>query len=105
MNNAKVATMIQPKQSKQHHIRDMMREKNYSSLYLKNLAKTLEANATRVASIQFRKDALQAAVRSNHLNEYERIRGLLSQSILKGTSRQHLDERLKALEKLGAKAV
>ena len=105
MNHARVATMTQPKHSRQHHIRDMMRERNYSSLYLKNLAKTLEANATRAASIQFRKDALQAAVRSNHINEYQRIKGLLSQSILRGTSRQHLDERLKTLERLGASAV
>ena len=105
MNHARVATMTQPKHSKQHHKRDMMREKNYSSLYLTNLSKMMDARNTRLASIQFRKDALQAAVRSNYKNEYDRIRGLLAHSIIKGNSIEHLNKRKLELEKLGISAL
>ena len=39
------------------------------------------------------------------MNEYNRIRGELSKSVLKGYSKAHLEKRKKTLESLGAVAV
>ena len=64
MNHAKVATMSGGRNHKKHNARDLLKERNYSTLYLTNLSKMLDAHNTRVASIQFRKEALQAAVRT-----------------------------------------
>ena len=39
------------------------------------------------------------------MNEYNRIRGELSRSVLKGVSRAHLEKRKSTLESLGAVAM
>jgi hypothetical protein len=39
------------------------------------------------------------------MNEYNRIRGELSRSVLKGSSKAHLEKRKKTLETLGAVAM
>ena len=39
------------------------------------------------------------------MNEYERIGGELSRSVLKGASKAHLEKRKKTLEALGAVAI
>ena len=104
MNHAKVATMSGGRNHKKHNARDLLGERNYSTLYLTNLSKMLDAHNTRVASIQFWKNALQAAVRSNYKNEYDRIRGLLAHTIMEGKSSEHLENRKQQLEKLGALA-
>ena len=68
--------------------------------HYKQLRLKLEAHNTKAESIQLRKKWLEAQKRANYQQEYDRIRGLLSQSILPpGTKR--LEEREVELKTLG----
>ena len=68
--------------------------------HYKQLRLKLEAHNTKAESIQLRKKWLEAQKRANYQQEYDRIRGLLSQSILPpGTKR--LEEREAELKSLG----
>lgn len=73
--------------------------------YFETLQKKMDAHETKAASIQLRKDWLERQKINNYTNEYDRIRGLISQNTLKGKTTTHLDKRKKELESLGAKAV
>jgi len=72
--------------------------------HYKNLKKILEAHETREASIALRKRFYERQRHNNYMNEYNRIRGELSRSVLKGASKAHLEKR-KTLEALGAVAI
>ena len=68
--------------------------------HYKQLRLKLEAHNTKAESIQLRKKWLEAQKRANYQQEYDRIRGLLSQSILPpGTKR--LEDREAELNNLG----
>ena len=68
--------------------------------HYKQLRQKLEAHNTKAESIQLRKKWLEAQKRANYQQEYDRIRGLLSQSILPpGTKR--LEDREAELKGLG----
>ena len=68
--------------------------------HYKQLRLKLEAHNTKAESIQLRKKWLEAQKRANYQQEYDRIRGLLSQSILPpGTKR--LEDREAELKNLG----
>ena len=73
--------------------------------YFKNLQKQLDAHATKVASIRLRKEWLEKQKKTNYQNEYDRIRGMISENVVKGKSIASLDKRKTDLEKLGALAV
>lgn len=73
--------------------------------YFKNLQKQLDAHATKVASIRLRKEWLEKQKKTNYQNEYDRIRGMISENVVKGKSIASLDARKKRLEELGALAV
>jgi hypothetical protein len=73
--------------------------------HYKNLKKILEAHETREASIALRKRFYERQRHNNYMNEYNRIRGELSRSVLKGASKAHLEKRKKTLEALGAVAI
>ena len=73
--------------------------------HYKNLKNILEAHETRTASIALRKKWYDKQKNNNYMNEYNRIRGELSRSVLKGASRAHLENRKKTLESLGAVAI
>jgi hypothetical protein len=73
--------------------------------HYKQLKKFLEAHETRSASIALRKKWYERQRQSNYMNEYNRIRGELSRSVLKGVSRAHLEKRKSTLEALGAVAM
>ena len=73
--------------------------------HYKHLKKLLEAHETRSASIALRKKWYERQRQSSYMNEYNRIRGELSRSVLKGVSRAHLEKRKNTLEALGAVAV
>lgn len=73
--------------------------------YFKNLQKQLDAHATKVASIRLRKEWLEKQKKTNYQNEYDRIRGMISENVVKGKSIASLDKRKTDLEKLGAIAV
>ena len=71
----------------------------------KQLQKLLDAHETRTESIALRKKWIQKQKHNNYMNEYNRVRGELSKSVLKGSSKAHLEKRKKQLEELGAVAI
>ena len=85
--------------------KDMQRHITNKLHYFKNLQKQLDAHATKVASIRLRKEWLEKQKKMNYQNEYDRIRGMISQNTVKGKSIASLEKRKTDLEKLGAIAV
>ena len=59
----------------------------------RNLRKLLEVHETRTASIALRKKWHDKQKHNNYMNKYNRIRGELSKSVLKGSSKAHLENR------------
>ena len=72
--------------------------------HIKNLQKIVDAHHTKAANLKLRKQWLDMQKRSNYSNEYERIRGLIANSLVRGKGIEGLKERKKNLEDLGAKA-
>ena len=73
--------------------------------HYKQLKKRLEAHETRTASIALRKKWYDKQKHNNYMNEYNRIRGELSRTVLKATSKAHLEKRKQTLEALCAIAI
>lgn len=73
--------------------------------YFKNLQRQLDAHITKQASINLRKEWLEKQTKNNYVNEYERIRGLISQNLVKGQSITGLEHRKRQLENLGVRAL
>ena len=73
--------------------------------HYKHLKKILEAHETRSASIALRKKWYEKHKHNNYMNEYNRIRGELSRSVLKGAGKAHLEKRQNTLGTLGAIAI
>ena len=68
--------------------------------HYKRLKQTLEAKKSKAESIHLRKTWMERQNRANYQNEYDRIRGILSQTYLpKGAKR--LEEHKAELEGLG----
>jgi len=66
-----------------------------------NAAKVLRIHRERVASVQLRHDMIQANIRQNYINEYDRINGVLSHNITHGhISYDHLTKRKDKLTEL-----
>ena len=75
--------------------------------HYKRLSKQIEAHRMKASSIILRKQWLNSQNKLNYQNEYDRIRGLLSKSVVgrtEGTT-DHLKAKAQELERLGAKAV
>ena len=71
-----------------------------SSNFLHNMKRQrdiLKARETKASLISLRKQWLDKQKRDNYQSEYDRIRGLLESSVLKGTSTKHLEDRQKML--------
>ena len=70
--------------------------------YFENLKKELEAKATKVANLNYRKKLKQQQDKDNYVNEIHRIRGVLSLSDnrLPIGTRERLQNRIKEIEKL-----
>ena len=68
-----------------------------SMFFFKNLQRVLDANKTKAASIHMRKQILESQKKLNYQLEYDRIRGVLSQSVLRGSTIESLDRRKKEL--------
>ena len=71
----------------------------------KQLQKQIDAQQTKVASIQIRKTWLERQKVVKYTNEYDRIRCIISQNVVKGTSVEHWNKRADELKRLGAKAI
>ena len=71
-----------------------------SSNFLHNMKRQrdiLKTRETKASLISLRKQWLDKQKRDNYQSEYDRIRGLLESSVLKGTSTKHLEDRQKKL--------
>ena len=73
--------------------------------YFENVQKKLDAHQTKAASITLRKQWLERQKINDYQNEYDRIRGMVAQSVVKGKSVEGLKKRGEALKSLGAIAV
>ena len=60
----------------------------------------LKAHETRVSLNSLRKKWLDSQKKYNYQSEYDRIRGILQDSVLKGTSVSHIQNRMKTLENM-----
>ena len=65
----------------------------------------MDAHATKAASIALRKNWMEKQKKINYQNEYDRIRGEIEHSTVRGLSTTTLKNRQKELEKLGAMAI
>ena len=66
-----------------------------------NTAKVLRKHRERIASLQLRHDMIQANIRRNYINEYDRINGYLMNNISHGhISQKYLTERKEKLKDL-----
>jgi hypothetical protein len=75
-----------------------------SKLNYENLVKTMELRETREKSIHFRKNLLEKQKTNNYTSELDRRRGDLSQTVLNGKTRAHLENRKAELKHLSANA-
>jgi len=62
----------------------------------------MDLHETKEQSIHFRKKMLQDQIKTNYQNEFDRLRGALAHSVLSEQSMRTLENRVKALEKMGA---
>jgi len=68
--------------------------------HYKRLQQHMDARKTKAESITLRKDWMQSQKRANYQGEYDRIRGLLSQTILPDGAKR-LEDRQAELKSLG----
>ena len=73
--------------------------------YFRNVQRQLDAQATKAASIALRKDWMEKQKKINYQNEYDRIRGEIAHSTVRGLSTTTLKNRQTVLEGLGAQAI
>ena len=72
--------------------------KKYDNLhYLKILKEEQEFRDTKSKSINYRRKMLERQKIANYKNELDRVIGLISQSVMKGVTHEHLDKRKKEL--------
>ena len=74
--------------------------------HLKRKKDELEAHQTKAALITLRKKWIENQKRHNYNNEYERLIGILSnKAITHSGNTEQLENRVKQLEQMGARAV
>ena len=73
--------------------------------YYKHQRNIIKAHQTKASLISLRKDWLDRQTKTNYQNEYDRIRGILNDSVLPGTNKLHIEKRVKDLEKMGVTGV
>ena len=74
----------------------------HRGFYYKNLSRALKQNEDRVAMVSHQQKWRQQQIRANYQNEYDRIQGLLSKTVMKD---YRLTERQQKLKQLGIQAV
>ena len=67
---------------------------------MKHQRNILKARETKVSLIALRNNWKRQQDKLNYQSEYDRIRGLLEESVLKGTSVPHLENRVKTLQNM-----
>ena len=74
-----------------------------TSSFLNNMKRQrdiLKARQTKAALISLKKQWLDNQNRNNYQSEYDRIKSLLQDSMLKGTSKKHIEDRVRTLENM-----
>ena len=75
-----------------------------TSNFLNNMKRQrdiLKARQTKAALVSLKKQWIDNQNRNNYQSEYDRIKSLLQQdSMLKGTSKKHIEDRVKTLENM-----
>ena len=70
--------------------------------YYKQQCNIIKAHQTKAALISLRKDWIVRQNKTNYRNEYDRIRGILENSVLPGTTKEHLQTNCEELGGKGA---
>ena len=83
-----------------HKKNDLLKNLHYFEL----VKDQMEKHELKAKSIQFRKNLLERQRVANYTNELDRVRGLLSRTVLHGQTRAGLDQRARHLRTLGAQA-
>jgi hypothetical protein len=73
--------------------------------YYRHLRDLIEGHRAKAADIGFRNKLIREQQTKNYQMEYDRIRNQLEKSVAPGVTNRMLEDRLKQLKKLGAKAV
>ena len=69
--------------------------------YYKRQRNIIKAHHTKASLISLRKDWLDRQTKNNYQNEYDRIRGVLTNSMLPGVTKDSLDKRVAKLKEMG----
>ena len=80
---------------------DINKATNIFLINMKRERDILKARETRASLLTLRKHILDKQKRDNHQNEYNRVRGLLENSMLPGVSKRHLEKRVEKLKEFG----
>ncbi len=81
------------------------RDMKHGLHYYENLQRVLDARATKKADVLVRRKILDHRVKQNYQHEYDRIRDLVHSKTIRSDTKEMLENRIKRLEELGAKAV
>ena len=73
--------------------------------YYKRVQKEIDARKTKASLILLRKQWIDKQNINNYQNEYDRIRGILSNSVTGELTNDKLNKRKVDLEKMGAKII
>ena len=69
--------------------------------YYKRQCNIIKAHHTKASLISLRKDWLDRQTKTNYQGEYDRIRGVLTNSMLPGVTKDSLDKRVSKLKEMG----
>jgi hypothetical protein len=69
--------------------------------YYKRQRNIIKAHHTKASLISLRKDWLDRQTKTNYQNEYDRIRGILNDSVQPGVTKDSLNKRVETLKKMG----
>ena len=68
---------------------------------LQHSRKRFDGKRAKTSLISLRNKWQNQQVRTNYQNEYDRIRGILTSSVLPGVTKDNLDKRVETLQKMG----
>jgi len=73
--------------------------------YWKRVKHMMEMHELKQKSIHFRKQLLEDRAKVNYQHEYDMIRGKLAHTVVPIQTKRNIEQRMKDLESIGARAV
>ena len=73
--------------------------------YFKQIKEMLEAHELKAKNVHFRMKLLQDRRKASYQNEYDRLRGAISQTVVSQHTREVIEKRKAELIKFGAQAL